>query len=107
MAGPRITREQIAKVAQLARLALTEAETERLVVDLGSVLDHVASLEGVDTRDVPPATEVRLGRAPLRADEVRPGLPRDDALANAPAVEDGAFVVPRILGGGGGKAGGT
>lgn len=97
MAGKRITRAEVVKVAQLARLELTEAEVDTLAVELGAVLDHMASLERLDTRDVPPASEALARRAPLRDDEVRVGLAPGEALANAPAHEDGAFSVPRIL----------
>jgi aspartyl-tRNA(Asn)/glutamyl-tRNA(Gln) amidotransferase subunit C len=104
MAGKRIDREEVGKVARLAGLELGEDEIDRLTADLAKVLAHFGSLERLDTRDVPPASEVLSAAAPLRPDEVRPGLAHDEALANAPAHEDGAFVVPRILTPG--KAGG-
>lgn len=97
MAGRRITRDEVGKVARLAGLLLDEAEADRLAADLAKVLDHFASLERLDTEGVPPASDVLTGAAPLREDAVRPGLAHDEALANAPAQEEGAFCVPRIL----------
>jgi aspartyl-tRNA(Asn)/glutamyl-tRNA(Gln) amidotransferase subunit C len=93
----RIGRDLVGKVAQLAGLELEEDETERLVAELGKVLDHFASLERLDVSAVDADLVIGVQEAPLRADEVRPGLLLDDALANAPAAEEGAFVVPRIL----------
>lgn len=97
MAGRRIDRAEVVKVARLAGLELGEGEIDALTIDLARVLDHFRSLERIDTRDVPFASEGLSAAAPLREDVVRPGLSRDEALANAPAHEDGAFVVPRIL----------
>lgn len=93
----RIARAEVFKVAKLARLELTEGEVDTLAVELAAVLEHMASLERLDTEGVPPASDVMTRGAPLRADEVRPGLTPAEALAGAPATEDGAFVVPRIL----------
>ena len=95
----RITRAEVVKVAKLARLELTDAEVDTLAVELGGVLDHMASLERLDTEGVPPATDLMTRGAPLRPDEARAGLTAAEALANAPSTEDGAFVVPRILAG--------
>ncbi|MBI5162006.1 MAG: Asp-tRNA(Asn)/Glu-tRNA(Gln) amidotransferase subunit GatC [Micrococcales bacterium] len=100
MDGPRISRQDVIKVARLARLDLSEAEIERFAAQLGAVLEHVGRLAPVDTRDVPPGTHTLSARTPLREDVVQPGLAREDAVANAPAVEEGAFVVPRIVGAG-------
>jgi len=97
MAAKRISEDDVVKVARLARLELTEAEVNRFTSQLGAVLEHVGRLEELDTRDVPPAIHGLAARAPLRADEVTPGLAHDKALANAPAQRDGGFAVPRIL----------
>ena len=104
MAARGIGRDDVVKVARLARLELTEAEIEQFTSQLGAVVEHVGRLESVDTSDVPPATHVLVARAPLRADEVTPGLSHGQALQNAPAEQDGAFAVPRILGAGKGAA---
>ncbi|HET7487990.1 MAG TPA: Asp-tRNA(Asn)/Glu-tRNA(Gln) amidotransferase subunit GatC [Acidimicrobiales bacterium] len=94
----RITRADVAHVAHLARLDLTEDEIERMVVDLGAVLDHAAAVTALDTAGVPPTAHPLPLRNVLRPDEVRPSLDRDEVLAMAPHAEDGRFRVPAILG---------
>ena len=97
MAPERLTRADVEHVARLARLALTEDETLRFTEQLGVILDHAADVAALDLVDVPPtAHPVPLVNV-LRADEVRPGVDRDEVLAQAPAAEDGRFRVPRIL----------
>jgi len=94
----RITRQDVAHVARLARLALTEAEVEALTHELGAILDHAAEVSALQTADVPPTAHPLPLVNVLRPDEARPGLPRDEVLAEAPEAEDGRFRVPRILG---------
>jgi aspartyl-tRNA(Asn)/glutamyl-tRNA(Gln) amidotransferase subunit C len=94
----RITRADVAHVADLARLTLTDDELERFTVQLAAVLDHARDVEALDTSSVPPTAHPLPLANVLRDDVVRPGLSRDEALAAAPAVEDGRFVVPPVLG---------
>jgi aspartyl-tRNA(Asn)/glutamyl-tRNA(Gln) amidotransferase subunit C len=94
----RISRSDVEHVAKLARLALTEEEIVALTGELGAILDHAAQVSALDTEGVPPTAHPLPLVNVLRADEARPGLPRDEVLAAAPAVEDGRFLVPRILG---------
>jgi len=94
----RITRQDVEHVARLARLALTEAEVEALTHELGAILDHAAEVSALQTADVPPTAHPLPLVNVLRPDEPRPGLPRDEVLAEAPEAEDGRFRVPRILG---------
>lgn len=94
----RITPADVAHVAQLARLDLTEEEQARMVVDLGAVLDHAAGVAALDTAGVPPTAHPLPLANVFRADEVRPSLDRDEVLAMAPQAEDGRFRVPSILG---------
>lgn len=82
----------------LARLALTDDEIEQLAGELGAILDYAADVSALDTADVPPTAHPLPLVNVLRPDEVRPGLDRDEVLAEAPAAEDGQFRVPRILG---------
>jgi aspartyl-tRNA(Asn)/glutamyl-tRNA(Gln) amidotransferase subunit C len=84
-------------VAKLASLSLGQAEAARLQAELAKIVAYVAQLEELDTRDVPPTAHVQLARLQVRSDEVRPGLSHDDALAQAPAVEDGGFAVPAFV----------
>ena len=94
----RITPADVAHVAKLARLDLSEEELERLVVDLGAVLDHAADVAALDTAGVPPTAHPLPLKNVLRPDEPRPGADRDEVLSMAPQVEDGRFRVPPILG---------
>jgi len=94
----RISREDIAHVAALARLQLTDDELDRFTVQLGAVLDHAADVAALDTDGVPPTAHPIPLVNVLRDDVAVPGLDHDEVLAQAPAVEDGRFRVPRILG---------
>ncbi len=93
----RITRADVEHVAQLARLALTDDEVTRFTDELGAILEHAEDLAALDLRDVEPTAHPLPLTNVTRPDEVRPSVPRDEVLAQAPAVEDGRFRVPRIL----------
>ena len=84
-------------MAKLAALSLSDAEADRLAVDLASIVGYVEQLDELDTRDVPPTAHVAIARAPWRPDEPRPGLSHEDALAQAPSVEHGGFSVPTFV----------
>jgi aspartyl-tRNA(Asn)/glutamyl-tRNA(Gln) amidotransferase subunit C len=88
----------VAHVAQLARLRLTEDELERYTGQLAAVLEHAEDVEALDLSDVAPMTHPEELVNVLRPDEVAPTLERDEVLGQAPAVEDGQFRVPQILG---------
>ena len=94
----RITRAEVEHVARLAHLALRDDEIESLTIQLGSILDHVAQVSALDTREVPPTAHPLPLVNVLRPDVVRPSLSRDEVLAAAPDAEEGRFRVPRILG---------
>jgi aspartyl-tRNA(Asn)/glutamyl-tRNA(Gln) amidotransferase subunit C len=94
----RITRDDVVHVARLARLGLTHDEIAALTDELGVILDHAAQLSALDTDGVPPTAHPLPLVNVLRPDDPRRGLPRDEVLAAAPAVEDERFRVPRILG---------
>jgi len=89
-----ITHEQVRHVAKLAALALTDEELERLGAQLNAILEAVGKVAELDLDDVPPTSHPLDLVNVFADDEPRPSLPRDVALANAPAVEDGAFRVP-------------
>jgi aspartyl-tRNA(Asn)/glutamyl-tRNA(Gln) amidotransferase subunit C len=93
-----ISREDVAHVARLARLDVTEDELDRFAEQLGAVLEHAADLAALDTAGVPPTAHPYPLANVLRDDVVAPSLDRDEVLAMAPAAEDGRFRVPRILG---------
>ena len=90
-----ITREDVLHVARLARLELTEPEVERLQEQLSAILEAVSKVQELDLSDVPPTSHPSADVVNVwREDEPRPSLPRDEALANAPAVQDVMFKVP-------------
>jgi aspartyl-tRNA(Asn)/glutamyl-tRNA(Gln) amidotransferase subunit C len=89
-----ITREEVLHVARLARLALAEEEIEPMARELSAVLDHIAKIGELNLAEVPPTSHVVEVTGALRADEIRPCLPREVALAQAPAVSREGFLVP-------------
>jgi aspartyl-tRNA(Asn)/glutamyl-tRNA(Gln) amidotransferase subunit C len=89
-----IDRDEVLHVARLARLALTEDELEPMARELSAVLDHIAKIAELDLDGVPPTSHVVEVTDALRADEPCPSLPRELALAQAPAVSEGGFLVP-------------
>jgi aspartyl-tRNA(Asn)/glutamyl-tRNA(Gln) amidotransferase subunit C len=89
-----IDREEVLHVAQLARLALSEDELEPIARELSAVLDHIAKIGELSLDDVPPTSHVVELTGALRPDEPRPCLPREVALAQAPAVGGEGFLVP-------------
>lgn len=93
-----ISREDVAKLAKLARLALTDHELDGFAGQLDAILGYVGQIQAVDVTGVAPTgnplVEVNAGRP----DAVRPGLTQRQALAGAPAADDGRFAVPQILG---------
>ncbi|MCC7209711.1 MAG: Asp-tRNA(Asn)/Glu-tRNA(Gln) amidotransferase subunit GatC [Anaerolineae bacterium] len=93
----KLSRAQVIAIAELAKLQLTEDEIERFGGQLSHVLDYAARLEQLDTADIPPTATVLPLRNVFRNDEVRPSLPRDEALANAPDSAEGQFRVGAIL----------
>ena len=94
----RISREQVAHVAHLARLALTDEEIDLFTGQLAAVLEHAEDVEALDTEGVPPTAHPLPLKNVLRVDEARPGVDRKEVLAMAPSAEDDRFRVPRILG---------
>lgn len=93
-----LARDEVAHVAHLARLTLTDDELDRFTEQLGAVLDHAADIAALDLADVPPMAHPYPLENVLRDDVPGPCADRDEVLAQAPAVEDGRFRVPPILG---------
>jgi aspartyl-tRNA(Asn)/glutamyl-tRNA(Gln) amidotransferase subunit C len=94
-----LTLDEVRHIARLARLHLTAEEERRYTEQLSAILDYARRLESVDVSGVPPTSAVQAFAAPLRDDTPRPSLPREQALANAPASEGGMFLVPPVLDG--------
>jgi aspartyl-tRNA(Asn)/glutamyl-tRNA(Gln) amidotransferase subunit C len=92
-----ISKDQVAHVARLARLALSDEELELYTAQLASVLAHAADIEALDIAGVPPTAHPFPLVNVLRDDEPKPCLERDEVLAMAPEAEAGQFRIPRIL----------
>jgi aspartyl-tRNA(Asn)/glutamyl-tRNA(Gln) amidotransferase subunit C len=94
----QISRDEVAHLARLARLALTDDELDSFAGQLDAILGHVGRIQSVDVTGVEatdnPLKDVNVSRP----DVVEPCLTQDEALAAAPRAEDGRFAVPRILG---------
>jgi aspartyl-tRNA(Asn)/glutamyl-tRNA(Gln) amidotransferase subunit C len=105
----KVTEKDVAYVADLANLELTPEESVRMVADLNSILGHIDKLNELDTANVEPLAEVASAFASAerhgseqfayaqRADEVKPGLSREVALANAPDTDGTCFKVPKVI----------
>lgn len=93
-----ITTDDVAKVASLARLTLTEDELATVTGQLRSILDHARDVAALDLDDVEPTSHPYPLRNVTRPDEVGPCLDRSEVLAEAPSTEAGMFRVPPVLG---------
>lgn len=81
----------------LARLGLTPEEREQMREQLSTILDHISVLDEIDTEAIPPTAQVIALQHVMRLDEVRPSLPIEAVLRNAPQTEDGMFKVNAVL----------
>ena len=93
----KLTRDQVAHIAELARLSLTEQEIALYQEQLSAVLEYAARLQTLDTDAILPTATVSPARNVMRADRAKPSMARDDILSNAPQVEDGCFRVQAVL----------
>ena len=96
-AAAGITRDEVAYLARLARLAVTDEELDVFAGQLDVILGAVARVQEVAAADIPPTSHAVPLTNVFRPDMIVPCLPRDEVLAAAPAAEDGRFRVPRIL----------
>lgn len=92
-----LTLDQVARVAFLARLELSETETKRLTTELNGILGQFERLQELDTDGVAPTSHSLALQNVFRDDEIRPSLSREAATANAPDKRDGNFIVPQIM----------
>jgi aspartyl-tRNA(Asn)/glutamyl-tRNA(Gln) amidotransferase subunit C len=95
---PNLRREDVAHVAKLARLTMSEAELDKFTEQLGQVLDHASDMNALDLEGVIPTAHPFGLINVVRDDQLRAGLDHDVVIAMAPDAEDGRFAVPRILG---------
>jgi aspartyl-tRNA(Asn)/glutamyl-tRNA(Gln) amidotransferase subunit C len=92
-----VSSEQVRHIANLARIAMSDDEIERLVPELNNILGWVEQLGEVDTDGVEPLATVIDQKMRLRDDKVTEGDCRDEILANAPDAEHGFFAVPKVI----------
>jgi aspartyl-tRNA(Asn)/glutamyl-tRNA(Gln) amidotransferase subunit C len=92
-----LSRDDVTRVARLARLGLSDAEADRALTDLNAILDLVDAMATVDTTGVTPIGHPLEATQVLRADQVTDIDARDALMANAPAKADGLFLVPRVV----------
>lgn len=93
-----ITREEVAKVALLARLRLSEGELDALTVQMGQILHYMELLGEVATAGVEPMAHAVEMANVLRSDDLQPSLSREAALAAAPNRDDECYRMPAVLG---------
>jgi aspartyl-tRNA(Asn)/glutamyl-tRNA(Gln) amidotransferase subunit C len=97
VAETKITMKEVDHVARLSRLALTDAEKERMRRELDGILSYIGKLRGLDTEGVPPTSHAVPMTNVMREDEPRPSLSQDEMLANAPDRSGEFFRVPKII----------
>lgn len=95
---PAISRDEVAHLARLARLAVTDDELDTFATQLDVILTSVARVGTVAADDIRPTSHAVPLTNVFRPDQIRPGLTQEQALSGAPAREQGRFEVPRILG---------
>ena len=93
----KLSREEVLRIARLARLGLAETEVQRLREQLSNILENFEILKQVDTSGVPPTTQSIALQNVMRNDEVAPSLLSDEVLANAPRREGDCFRVRAVL----------
>jgi aspartyl-tRNA(Asn)/glutamyl-tRNA(Gln) amidotransferase subunit C len=107
----KVSEKDVLYVAELANLELTDAERQRMLKDLNSILDYIDMLGQLDTNDIPPMAQVNAGPSTtgsarndvnpfeyaIRADEVKPCLTHEQAMMNAPDTDGTYFKVPKVI----------
>ena len=93
----KITRQDVENVALLSRLEMTAEELEAYSGQLNAILEYVDVLNKLDTTRIEPTAHVLQLKNVMRPDEVKPSLPQELALSNAPEAEDGYFKVPKVM----------
>ena len=92
-----LTKQEVEHIAKLARLELTDEQKEIYRGQLSNILDYIAKLNELDTKNVPPTLGGGLDKMPLRPDEIQPSLSTDALLKNAPKSEDSQFKIPPVF----------
>jgi aspartyl-tRNA(Asn)/glutamyl-tRNA(Gln) amidotransferase subunit C len=86
----------VKEIASLARLDLSQEETETFVSQFKDILDYVSILNEVDTENVPPAYAASANKSVIREDRIEESIPTEDFLANAPEAKDDYVIIPRV-----------
>jgi aspartyl-tRNA(Asn)/glutamyl-tRNA(Gln) amidotransferase subunit C len=94
-----VSREQVLKMAKLARLELSDADVEKMASSLDKLVGYMAMLKQIDLKDVEPMLAVDTSTRPLRPDEPHVSLPKEKTFANAPSVNMDHFSIPKVIGG--------
>jgi len=92
-----LTLQEVEHIAELARLRLSAEEKTLYREQLSAILEYAARLQAVDTSGIPPTSSSLVTSCPLRSDEPRPGLCREDLLRSAPQTENNQFRVPPVF----------
>ncbi|MFC1537234.1 Asp-tRNA(Asn)/Glu-tRNA(Gln) amidotransferase subunit GatC [Gemmatimonadota bacterium] len=92
-----VSKEEVQKIADLARLHLDEDEAERMTRDMNAILDYVEKLNQVDTENVSPLSWLEGKQTPMQADRNEIFDNTDEALKNSPKAEGRFFIVPRVI----------
>lgn len=100
--SPKVTVEDVQRVAELAHLELTPDESGSMLTDLNAILDYMAELSQLDTSNVMPLAQVSelgevAGASTLRADEVKPSLDRAVVMNGAPETDGAFYKVPKVI----------
>lgn len=94
-----LTRDDVLKLAQLARLSLTDEEIDEFSAELSAILEYVEQLQNADTASLEPTSQVSGLETVMREDTIKDyGINRDDLLKNVPEIEDGQVKVRRMIG---------
>ena len=94
---PKISTNEVARIAHLARIALSEPETKQLAIDLSSILNYVAKLQAVNVKNVAITSQVTGLKNVWRSDKVQPSLSHESAIMNAQGTKDGYIKVKKVL----------
>ncbi|MEW5799545.1 MAG: Asp-tRNA(Asn)/Glu-tRNA(Gln) amidotransferase subunit GatC [Bacteroidota bacterium] len=93
-----VTKKDVEHIAKLANLEFTDAEKEKLTHEMNEILQHMEKLNELDTSNVEPLSQVVEQQNVFRNDEVKPSIPTEEALKNAPDKTEEHFKVPKVIG---------
>ncbi len=93
-----VTKQEVEKIAELARLEFNESEIEHLTKDMNQILHHMDKLNELDTSNVEPLSHPIEVKNVFREDELKDSIKREDALRNAPDKDEEFFKVPKVIG---------